>query len=182
MNTRDFLDTLAPHEEHTLTFDLGHGRIHPGYHVTEIKAVSVQGMDCGGQGDAWSETVVQLWTPGGSTEENTKGNMHVSKFLSIYHRVASQIPVAGEAEVRLEYGDNGEPAISYFVSEVQVEGREVVVRLEPPFVVCKELERCGGDFCNQSANLNNLSVISPASECCTPAPAQNSAEQTTCCD
>ena len=136
MKTRDFLNALNAYGDHALIFYRGGERIRPGYHVTEIKAVSVRGMDCGGQGDAWGETVIQLWTP-----EVTDDPMSVGKFLGIYHRVASQIPVEEGAEVRLEYGEQGAPAVSYFVGEVQPEGEEVVVRLEPPFVTCKANER-----------------------------------------
>ena len=173
MNTRAFLTTLASYPDRALVFEMDNQRIKPGYHVTEIKAVSTQSMDCGGQGDAWTETVIQLWTPGDSGEY-----MRVSKFLNIYRRVASQVPVAEEGEVRLEYGEVGAPAISYFVKDVRLKG-EVVVRLEPPFVACKEVERsASGDVPD---NMNELPVANAASGCCTPEPSASSSKQTSCC-
>ena len=174
MKTRDFLVRLTPHGDRALIFDLGERRVETGYHVTEIKAVSTQSMDCGGQGDTWAETVIQLWTPG-----NSGNYMRVSKFLNIYRRVASQVPVVEEAEVRLEYGEVGAPAISYFVRDVRLEGEEVVVRLEPPFVACKEVERgASGDV---PGGVNELPIANAASGCCTPESSASSSKQTSCC-
>ena len=80
--TQAFLDTLAPHQALPLIFTLsGEVLVHEGYHVTEVKAVSIQAMDCGGRPDAWNETVVQLWNPG---DEGDRGFMTVGKFLEIY--------------------------------------------------------------------------------------------------
>jgi hypothetical protein len=63
MNTQEFITSLRQHNDTPLVFDYGNARVPAGYHVTEVKAVSFQTMDCGGKSDAWSETIVQLWNP-----------------------------------------------------------------------------------------------------------------------
>ena len=150
-----------------LIFNLGERTIKAGYHVTEIKSATIQAMDCGGQGATWSETVVQLWTP-----DTDEAYMSVAKFLNIYNRVAAHVSISENAELRIEYGDEGAPAISYLVGGIRLEGEKVMVRLEPPFVTCKAAERLLGD------ELTNLSVTNAS--CCAPDLA--SSKQSTCCD
>lgn len=164
MNTQDFLSALGAHPSRALIFDLGERRIRPGYHVTEIKAVNVQAVDCGGQKDTWQETTIQLWAPGGSDERY----MNVGKFLNIYQRVAARVEVTPDAELRLEYGDVGAPAISYLVQDIDLEADAVVVALRPPSVACKAVQ----PPCEMA-----LTVLNTAS-CCTPTP---STEQNVCC-
>ncbi len=109
MDTQTFLDELQNYDKgRALVFNLGTRIVAPGYHITEVKAVTVQSMDCGGRANAWNETVVQLWSPGARPDE---GYMTVGKFLGIYGSVASSMPIDGEAVLRFEYGDVGEPAI-----------------------------------------------------------------------
>jgi len=40
--------------------DYGGRTIRPGYHVTEVKAGSFGTLDCGGNPDAWRETILQV--------------------------------------------------------------------------------------------------------------------------
>lgn len=61
-----------------------------GYHVTEVKAVTIEAMDCGGHANAWRETVIQLMD--GNAEEASAGFMTNRKFLAIYDRVTRHIP------------------------------------------------------------------------------------------
>ena len=164
MNTQTFLSSLYNSADKPLVFDYGAGRVQPGYHVTEIKATTVQAVDCGEQGNNWTETILQLWAP-----EKAKGEtyMRVEKFLGIYHRVASSIPIVSTAEVRVEYGAVGAPAINYLVRAVETEGEAVVVRLEAPAVACKGADRSLGDI----PVLNSANGV-----CCTP-----SLESRACC-
>lgn len=161
MNTQAFLSSLRQASDKPLVFDYGEGRVNPSYHVTEIKAATVQTVDCGGQTNAWSETVLQLWSPGDAADE---GYMSVGKFLGIYERVASSIPIVSSAELRVEYGDVGAPAISYLVREVETLKDAVMVRLRPPVVACKGANRSVGDIPTLSTRTKTS-----AQACCTPA-------------
>jgi len=151
--TQSFLDALVPHAMLPLVFMLNNQvLVHEGYHVTEVKAVSIQAMDCGGRPDAWNETVVQLWNPGDETE---RGFMTVQKFLDIYHQVAGRVPVQGDAALRFEYGDTQHPTIQYTVSDLVLENGRVEVKLSYPAVACKP---------RAEEELQGLAVVS----CCGP--------------
>jgi hypothetical protein len=139
-NTQDFLEQLAAHPHATLEFALNGQTLVPrGYHVTEVKAVLVEAMDCGGQADTWRETVVQL--ADGSREDAARGFMSVEKFLSIYGKVAAAVPVRGTAELRFEYGNAARGAMQFFVGDIARSGDHVAVTLLEPGVTCKANDR-----------------------------------------
>jgi Family of unknown function (DUF6428) len=98
----------APKPDQQLVFQLDEAPlVAAGYHVTEVKEVTYNTMDCGGIADKWKETVIQLWNP---DDEPEREYMTVRKFLAIYDRVAKHIPVSSDAELRFEYGDRRRPA------------------------------------------------------------------------
>jgi hypothetical protein len=140
MSTGRFLSTLRAAElDQRLIFQLNQSPlVAPGYHVTEVKAVSYDTMDCGGVADSWQETVIQLWNPG---DEPTREYMTVRKFLAIYDRVARHVPISNEAELRFEYGDVGQPACIYRVQNIEMEGELIFVHLRAPVVTCKARDR-----------------------------------------
>jgi hypothetical protein len=138
--TRTFLDILrAAKSYQQLVFQLDEAPlVAAGYHVTEVKAVTYNTMDCGGVADKWKETVIQLWNPG---DEPKREYMTVRKFLAIYDRVAKHIPVSYDAELRVEYGDRRRPAASYHVEHLESQGSLILVQLGAPVVTCKAEDR-----------------------------------------
>ena len=157
MNTQEFITSLRNYNETPLIFDYGNARVPAGYHVTEVKAVSFQTMDCGGKSDAWTETIVQLWNPDATDK---KEFMSAKKFLSIFERAASGVPVTTTAELKLEYGNETVPAINYHVGNLTLEDGNLIVKLEPPRVQCKAR--------NRTQELTELNMLEPAAACCTP--------------
>ncbi|WP_420594424.1 DUF6428 family protein [Deinococcus sp.] len=158
--TDDLHRALTAQAQLPLQFWLdGQVLIGPGYHVTEVKAVSTEAMDCGGQAAAWFETVIQLMD--GNAEEARTGFMTTDKFLGIYDRVAAHIPVHGEAEVRFEYGNAHSPALLYHVSHLETGPERVAIHLRTPGVQCK-----AGDACGLPA------TAGPQADCCAPAPVE----------
>jgi len=138
----------------------------PGYHVTEVKAVTIEAMDCGGKAATWRETVIQLMD--GNAEEAEAGFMTNRKFLAIYDRVTKKIPVRGEAEVRFEYGNAQSPALQYHVSHLDAQADRVIVHLKTPGVQCK-----AGDACGVPSEASGVDEgCAPGSGCCTPAPVE----------
>lgn len=138
--TDEFLAAVrAAAPDQRLVFQLdGTPLITPGYHVTEVKAVATEAMDCGGVADQWRETIIQLWNPG---DDPVREHMAAGKFLAIYDRVAAHVPVSPAAEVRFEYGDLGRPAILYHVAGVEPRGERLLVHLRAPAVTCKARDR-----------------------------------------
>ena len=140
MRTDEFLATVrAAGPDQRLIFLLdGTPLVSPGYHVTEVKSVAYETMDCGGLADRWRETVIQLWNPG---DDPVREHMAAAKFLAIYDRVAVHVAVVAEAELRFEYGDPGQPAINYHVAGVEARGETLLVHLRAPAVTCKARDR-----------------------------------------
>lgn len=160
-STQDVITTLRTLPQRPLEFHL-HGEVlvPAGYHVTEVKAVTIEAMDCGGKAATWRETVVQLMD--GSAQEAEAGFMTNRKFLAIYDRVVKHVPVRDDAEVRFEYGNVGTPAMQYHVTQVEVRPERVVVHLRTPGVQCK-----AGDSCGVPAEASG-DECAPASGCCAP--------------
>lgn len=168
-STLALLDALRAGPQLPLEFWLhGERLVGPGYHVTEVKAVTIEAMDCGGRADAWRETVIQL--KDGSVREAGEGFMIPRKFLGIYDKVARSVPVRGEAEVRFEYGNTALPAMQYHVTHVDPQEERVVVHLRTPGVRCKAQGRCGQPAA-AAEPVEAAAGCVPASEsgCCGPA-------------
>jgi hypothetical protein len=134
-----FLQKLRANLEMPLMFTLPNGQTIPeGYHLTELKAVNVNAMDCGGQADAWAETIIQLW----SAPEGEPGRqMTGKKFLEITDQVLKVVPVNMDANLKIEYGLGGEPAAHYRVGSLALEAGILNAHLEPLPVSCKARDR-----------------------------------------
>ncbi len=128
------------------------------FHVTEIKKVSIESLDCGGGASAWEELVIQLWSPRG---DDTPEPMTVGKFASILAK-ADALPLLDGEHVRFEYAPVGQPAVQYALSRINAEGDALEVELIAPYVACKPIER---------GQMSELSVIGEAA-CCAPSTSQ----------
>jgi len=101
VTTQDFIAQLRRAPGKPLLFVNAEGdTIHAGYHLTEIKAAKFDTVDCGGEKNRWSETIMQLWVPANEISEQF---MTAGKFLSIYEKVSCMIDFDPAAEVRFEW-------------------------------------------------------------------------------
>lgn len=170
-STAGFLDAVRAAPALPLEFSLyGEALVPAGYHVTEVKAVSIESMDCGGKANSWRETVIQLMD--GTAAEAQQGFMTTAKFLSIYDRVVVSVPVHAGAEVRFEYGNVSTPAMQFHVSSVEVKPDRVVVDLRHPGVMCKATGASSseGQCCGPTEPKEVISAVQKTdSTCCTPA-------------
>ena len=142
MKTNEFIVELRAAPENRLLFvDRGGGPIHTGYHLTELKAASLQTVDCGGQRNHWQETIVQLWVP----PEADDDYMTAAKFLQIFDKVRGMIPLDFTAEIRVEYGDENFFSSTYHVGSVTHDQHATRVLLMPAETTCKARDRraCG---------------------------------------
>jgi Family of unknown function (DUF6428) len=169
MNTQEFITGLRPFADQPLIFEHLQGtRVPAGYHVTEVKAVQYQTMDCGGEPNAWAETIVQLWNPEAGEEDRV---MTVEKFLKIYDRAAAGTPVQSTAEIRLEYGNETLPATNFLVGEITTSSEGVLVKLQAPTVTCKARDR-------RLSRANFEVIASSSSGSCSPS---SDGESSSCC-
>lgn len=168
--TAAFLDAIREVSPRPLEFRLyGEALVPAGYHVTEVKAVSIESMDCGGKANSWRETVIQLMD--GSPAEAERGFMTTQKFLSIFDRVVARVPMQDTAEVRFEYGNVATPATQFHVASVDIQPERVIVGLRHPGVMCKATgsSSSAGQCCGPNEPANVAPANQNASACCTPA-------------
>ncbi len=138
MKTKEFFDTLRAAPDKRLLFVNSEDEpVHSGYHLTEIKAVSYDTVDCGGQTNQWSETVLQLWVP----EEADDDFMKAGKFARIFDSVRASVRLREDADVRIEYGDDNFFPSVYDVCSITADADTVRVLLEPPRTTCKARDR-----------------------------------------
>lgn len=169
LDTRSFLDLLAAQPDAALAFAHDDFGVPEGFHLTEVKALAVEGMDCGGQADQWYETHFQLWHPGTPGGER----LNAGKFLRIVDRVRSAVPLRAAAGARVEWGGAGRPAVAYLVRGAAHADGTLTVHLYDPQVNCKanarQPGRCGPQpATEQPARLQPLGMVVAAGESCAP--------------
>lgn len=156
MTTQEFIAALRKAPENQLIFENEKGdTVRAGYHLTEIKAAHFDTVDCGGQTNQWSETIVQLWVPANADDEY----MTAGKFLRIFDKVTAMIPLQLEAEIRVEYGDENFFPSLYHVEAVTREEGTTRVLLAPPSSTCKARDR-------RLAEVENGACCQTAAVCC----------------
>ncbi len=65
MKTDEFLSLLKEHPYKNLRFEYALGKqVGANYHITEIKNVTIDSVDCGGESDFWKETIAALGKSG----------------------------------------------------------------------------------------------------------------------
>jgi hypothetical protein len=139
MTTQEFIAALRKTPDHRLIFENEAGdSVRAGYHLTEIKAAHFDTVDCGGQTNRWDETIVQLWVPAGTDDDEY---MTAGKFLRIFEKVTAMIPLQLEAEMRVEYGDENFFPSLYHVESIVSKAGTTRVLLAPPATTCKGRDR-----------------------------------------
>ena len=105
MQTSELLELLNTHNTKELLFENAPGLfVGANYHITEIKNITVDSVDCGAKTDFWKETVIQLWE---SPKEKGKTEfMTAYKALGILNKVDGIKPMQRDTEVKFEYSND----------------------------------------------------------------------------
>lgn len=141
MKTSTLIELLQTHEDNHLEFELEPGvYVSPTFHITEIKNVSIESVDCGGNPDTYKQTIVQLWV---NPEEPFRNPWTASKARSIFSRVDSVKPIDKDAEIFFEYGDSSRRTSNYSVEDIHLEDNHMSIRLYAKPTVCKPRENAG---------------------------------------
>ena len=62
MKTQELFNTLKEHQDKALLFEYEPNIfVKANYHITEVKHISIDSVDCGAKTNNWNETVIQLW-------------------------------------------------------------------------------------------------------------------------
>ena len=142
MTTNELIDLLNENLSKQLIFEYQSGAFtQPDYHITEVKNISIEAINCGGGVETWNETIIQLWENPFSTELGT--TMKTDKALQILERVQSERPLNGKAEVRFEYGNKRFNTCIQSVKEIAENNRALIISLGEIKADCKDKEACG---------------------------------------
>ena len=142
MKTQEFLTLLAKHQDKSLLFEYAPNQIVPAnYHITEVKHVTIDSVDCGAKTDAWKETVIQLWES--PSEIGKTEFMSSFKALGILKKVGTMKSYILDAEVKLEYGNSLFHIAQLFVNDFDIKNNNLIIKLAVEKTDCKAKEECG---------------------------------------
>jgi hypothetical protein len=162
MKTSEFLKILRDHPSKSLIFEYGSGnKVGDNYHITEVKNTSIESVDCGGQTDAWRETVVQLWE--NPAEKDKPNSMSAYKAKAILDRVHSLRPMVPDATIRFEYGNASFHTAQLYVQGIIPEDGSLTVVLASSPTLCKAEDLCGIPAEPESVGVG---CCDPGSGCC----------------
>ena len=165
MKTSEFLNLLKEHSGKSLYFEYTPGkRVGNHYHITEVKNISIDAVDCGGRSDKWKETVIQLWeTP---AEAGKDKPMSAYKAQSILNRVHQIRPMDLEAPVKFEYGIDNFHTAQLPVQAAYFNEEELLIQLTPDITDCKAKDACGVPATAEVAAAEAEGGCTPGSGCC----------------
>ena len=164
---------LAAHPAARLTFVADDLNMDGSYHVTEIKSGTFVSLDCGGNPDTWSETVLQVEMSGDANSQNT---MTSAKLAGILGKVAAKVGIAPDSRLTIEAGTAGEPMRVYDVGDFKDSGNGIVVGLFARSALCKPRHR--EIMQGATAACCAPTAVATPSACCQPSP---SAKAGACC-
>lgn len=150
MNTKEFLSLLSDNKDKELIFEYSKGNFVPkAYHITEVKNVYFDSVDCGGNEHTERQTVVQLWTNPIEVKSKYMGS---EKALSIMEKVNSVKPLHQDTELFIEYGNAHVPTSTFSVKNAVVEEESITLKLFVQPTACKpalltELQTVAEDCC-----------------------------------
>lgn len=162
MTTKDFLTLLETHKDKTLVFEyLPNKLVGANYHITEVKHIHIDSVDCGAQTDQWNETIVQLWE---SPLEILKTKcMSSLKALGILKKVGRIKPYNLQSEIKFEYGNSNFHTTQLYVNNYEIHQQQLLIKLAAYKTDCKAKEACGIE--NVVTTISE-SCCDPKSGCC----------------
>ena len=142
MNTQEFFTVLEEHKDKSLLFEYAPNLlVGANYHITEVKHILVDSVDCGAQTDAWKETIIQLWES--PEEKDTREYMSAFKAMGILDKVDSIKPMEKEVEVKFEYSNERFHTAQLFVNDFSIDADKIIMKLGVAKTDCKAKETCG---------------------------------------
>jgi len=153
------------------------------FHITEIKNVNFDTVDCGGVQNKWQEVQVQLWEP---EMPDPTHRVNTTKALDIFKVVNKKRETWGDVELKFEYGNTGFHTSILPVGQVEIHKDKIIVKLGQTMTTCKAQDRattpeekaaacCGpvvevAEISKPKVNLSDLvasnDVCTPGSGCC----------------
>ncbi len=136
MKTNEFLRLLKENPNKSLLFEYENGHyVGANYHVTEVKNITIDAVDCGANTDFWKETIIQLWES--PKEKGKREYMTVYKALGILNKVDQMKPMEREAEVKFEYSNSNFHTAQLFVNGFTFNEGQLIMKLGVEQTDCK---------------------------------------------
>lgn len=164
MTTQELFSLLKEHQNKSLLFQYAPQQlVGANYHITEVKHIKIDSVDCGAQTDSWNETVIQLWES--PSELGKTEYMTAFKALGILNKVGKMKPYDGASEVKFEYSNSLFHTAQLFVTDFEISGNNLVMNLAIEKTDCKAKELCGLPEPTTAVETAS-SECSPGSGCC----------------
>jgi len=142
MKTNEFLSILKEHPNKSLLFEYKPGQlVGANYHITEVKNITIDSVDCGAGTDFWKETIIQLWES--PSEIDKRDYMVSNKALSILNKVNSIKPMEKNVEVKFEYANADFHTAQLFVNDHEITENQLLFNLGVEKTDCKAKDACG---------------------------------------
>ncbi len=174
MKTSAFLAALRAHSALPVVFRTGNVVISSHYHLTEVKRVAYETMDCGAMTHRWAETQFELWVPPLVGALPGRTHLPAGKFLAILDRVEKELPLDGETPARIFVALGNAPAALYDIAAVTAHDGQLHVELTADRARCKAAERraaaltggCCGTAADEESGCCSNSSEKNAAACC----------------
>lgn len=165
MTTQELFKLLEQHQGKTLMFEYAPNQfVEANYHITEVKHVTIDSVDCGSKTDFWKETIVQLWES--PTEIGKTDHMNVYKALAILKKVGKMKPYDLNAEVKFEYSNSKFHTAQLFVDDYEVNRQNLIVKLAVEKTKCKAKDVCGAPKVLETAGSEVELCCASDGNCC----------------
>jgi len=163
MKTQEFLNVLKENDQKALLFEYKENKFAgTNYHLTEVKNVTFETVDCGGKVNDWKETHIQLWES--PTEVGKEYYITTDKAAEILERVNGIRPLWLETEVKVEFGNAEFHTSVLSIDGVISDANRLIVKLFTNETQCKAQEICG--VLVEEAAGETSGSCTPGSGCC----------------
>ena len=165
MNTQQLFNILEQNKDKSLLFEYAPNLlVGANYHITEVKHITIDSVDCGAQTDVWKETIIQLWES--PSELGKTEYMSVLKALGILNKVGKMKPYVLDAEVKFEYSNATFHTAQLFVNDFEIKGNNLMFKLAVEKTDCKAKEICGVPEERELVTANDEPCCTPDGNCC----------------
>lgn len=165
MNTQDLFNLLKEHQDKSLLFEYtSNSFVGANYHITEVKHVTIDSVDCGAHSDAWNETIIQLWES--PSEIGKTKYMSVLKALGILNKVGTIKSYDLSSEVKFEYSNPTFHTAQLFVNDFEIRDNNLIVKLAVEKTDCKAKSECGIVDEVKDDVLEEAPCCTPEGNCC----------------
>jgi len=142
MKVKEFISILKENKNKSLLFEYAENKFaDTNYHLTEVKNVAFETVDCGGNTNDWKETHIQVWES--PSEVGKEYYLTVDKAIKILDRVDGIKPLWLETEAKIEFGNASFHTSVLSIKKIAVSSDNLIVKLFANETGCKAQEECG---------------------------------------